>query len=248
MPADVPDASFANYLTCDLPFGYAPSAPLVLPFGAALRESHRKSVIDLQSAFLGRAEALAVPLPQVAYVASLKHDAVLAFLSKGPLQFCGIADQKNYNDTQQRWKDLRKKARAAMDAASAHHGERLVLLQRENTKIEDAKEKLRATIAAGYTALEPLPPEPIELAPPKGWAAWFNLPIKIAEESKEETKAWLRQDSYLRLCQKVVYSVTALPPVVRRHGLFNLPVCLEAMEALQAERAELQARYLAPHL
>jgi hypothetical protein len=246
MPANVPGDSFPEYLKCDLPFGYAASAPLMLPFAAPLKESQRKDVIDLQTRFLDLAERLADSHPWIAYLAALKHDVVLILLSKQPLQFCAIADQKTYNDAQQKWRALRKKSRSAIDDATALNCERLVLLQRESATIEDAEEKLRATLAAGYTALEPLPPEPPP--PDRGWAALLPGGKEKAEAAQAKLKAWLLQDSYLRLCQKPVYSASSLPLPVRKHGLLDLPSCLAELGALRVERAALEAHYLTPYL
>jgi len=243
--------SFLTYLTCDPPAGYPFRTATFPEHSLVLKERERRQFVHQQSVFLETARPFAVSHPWIAYLASLKNEAVLAVIPVDSTPFIDVADQKFLRDSQQKWKALRLETQAAIDQATALSCERLVLLQREASKIDECEKKLRTALDAGFTALKPLPPKPPE--PVHGWLAEIAGAVagKIKADQaakKANWKAWLLQEMYLAVCQGSLHSVTSLPPETRSNGTADLPASLAVLQNLRQERAALVENYITPYV
>ena len=250
MSSDSATTSFVAYLTCGLPFGYPSEPPITPQFLETLRERQRKELVLQQAAFYETANAFAGQCPWIAYIAALKHEAVLAAIPIELPQFVQVTDQKIFNDCHLNWRRLRNESRPAIEDGIAFFCERLIQLQREAWKIDGLENTLRSALAAGFTALLPLDETPPEL--PKGLGANLASAVGLDKERREEIeakiKAWHRQDSYLQLALRTLNKISSLPFETRQNGLKNVPGCLEALKGLREEREILIANYITPYV
>jgi len=165
MPADSDQHDFLHYLMCDLPLGYPLKTPITRLLSPTLTLSSRRELLHQQSRFLDLAKPFLGTHPWIAYLAAIKHEAVLVTIPTYASQLVDIVDQFFFRDLQQKCKELREASRAAIDEATADNCERLILLQCEAAQIDDATKNVSAAIQAGFTAVEPLPPPPPEPEP-----------------------------------------------------------------------------------
>jgi hypothetical protein len=173
MQADAPNHDFLHYLTCDLPFGYPLKTPITRLLDRALTLSSRRELLHQQSRFLDLAKQFLDTHPWIAYLAAIKHEAVLVTIPTYASQLVDIVDQLFFSDLQQKYKELREASRAAIDEETASWCDRLVLLQSEAPQIEDARKNVSAALQAGFTAVEPLPPPPAEPVPEQRVLPYF---------------------------------------------------------------------------
>ena len=165
MPADDSEHDFLHYLTCDLPFGYPLKTPISRLLAPTMTISSRRELLHQQSRFLDSAKPFLGTHPWIAYLAAIKHKAVLVTIPTYPEQLVDVVDKLFFRDLQQKEKELREASRAAIDEATAYCCDRLILLQSEASQIEDARKNVTAALQAGFTAVEPLPPPPPEPSP-----------------------------------------------------------------------------------
>lgn len=285
MPADEPQHDFLHYLTCDLPLGYPLKTPISKLLSPPQQSASRRELLHQQSRFLDFASQFLPTHPWIAYLAAIKHEAVLVAIPTYASQLVDIVDITFFHDLQRKNRDLRDASRAAMDEATASTCDRIILLQCEAAQIEDAQKYITGAIQAGYTAVEPLPPPPPEPLPAHrllpnfivigaaclavsamiplvyGGVAWglagaaatwyFGAQVFKKEEARFEAemvryKASLVFENYHELCRRSVAPILALPLETRKSALGNLPPCLAALEALQPEREDLEARFIRP--
>jgi hypothetical protein len=165
MPADSDQHDFLHYLTCDLPLGYPLKTPIARLLSPTLPLSSRRELLHQQSRFLDLAKQFLGTQPWIAYLAAIKHEAVLVTIPTYASQLVDIVDQFFFRDLQQKCKELREASLAAIDGTTADDCDRLILLQCEAAQIDDATKNVSAAIQAGFTAVEPLPPAPPESSP-----------------------------------------------------------------------------------
>jgi hypothetical protein len=165
MSADTVQLDFLHYLTCDLPLGYPLKTPITKLLSPAQQSISRRELLHQQAAFLDFSTQYLETQPWLAYLAAVKHEAVLIAIPTFAAQLVDVVDKFFYSDLEQKSKELREAARAAIDDATALDCERLVLLQTESPQIEDARKNFAGAINAGFSCLEPLPlppPDPPE--------------------------------------------------------------------------------------
>ena len=246
MSSSPPVPNFPTYLTCDLPAGYPFDTPFWLPQPVVLKESVRRELVRQQATFLEVAEQVVGTHPWLAYLAALKHEAVIALTPIESIPFIEIAEQKFYNDTRQRWRQVKREARAGLDEPTAFFCERLILLQREGLKIDEAVTRMEAAINAGFTALDPNPPPPPpEIA--RGLFGGFEIEPAKDDEAQAARKAWALHETYLGVCQVALKAVNSLPARNKHDMLRDLPACVAALKELREERAALLATYVTPY-
>jgi hypothetical protein len=165
MPADSDHHDFLHYLMCDLPLGYPLKTPITRLLAPTLTLSSRRELLHQQSRFLDLAKQVLGTHPWIAYLAAIKHEAVLVTIPTYAAQLVDIIDQLFFRDLQQKCKELREASRAAIDEATAQNCDRLILLQCEAAQIDDATKNVYAAIQAGFSAVEPLPLPPPEPEP-----------------------------------------------------------------------------------
>jgi hypothetical protein len=173
MPADSAQHDFLHYLACDLPLGYPSKTPISRLLDPALTISPRRELLHQQSQFLDLAKQFLGSHPWIAYLTALKHEAVVVTIPTYDSHLVDVVDKLFFRDLQQKYKELREASRAAIDETTACDCERLVLLQSEAAKIENARKNVRAAIQAGFTAVEPLPPPPPEPSSGLGSLPYF---------------------------------------------------------------------------
>jgi hypothetical protein len=172
MSDDAAQHDFLHYLMCDLPLGYPLKTP-VTKLLASSPNSSRRELLHQQSQFLDFAKRYLGAQPWIAYLATVKHEAVLVTIPTYAPQLVDIVDQLFFSELQQKCKDLRAAARASIDEPTALTCERLVLLQSEAPQIEDALKNVNAALQAGFTAVEPLPLPPAEPVPARRTLPYF---------------------------------------------------------------------------
>jgi len=165
MPADTAQHDFLHYLLCDLPLGYPLKTPITKLLSPELTLSSRRELLHQQDQLLDYAKRYLDEHPWIAYLAAIKHEAVLVAIPTYPSNFVDVVDQFFFSDLQQKYKELRETSRAAIDDATALTCERLVLLLSEAAQIAEATKSVSAALAAGFKGVEPLPPPPPEPAP-----------------------------------------------------------------------------------
>jgi hypothetical protein len=222
--------SFLAFLTCELPYGYPFDPPLTPQSLPLLKERHRKQLVIQQAAFFDAAKEWAATHPWLAYLAALKHEAILDFIPVATTPFVNVTDQKYFNTYQEHWRSLRQESKAAIEDGVAFFCERLVGLQREAALIDEVEKNLRVAVTNGFTALLPISLEP---------------PLKA---NADALKQWTLQDAYLQLCERPLNRITSLPPEMRQNGLKMLPHCVDALKGLREERAHLVASYITHYL
>jgi len=173
MPVDAPDSNFLRYLTCDLPLGYPLKTPVTRLLMPTLTISSRRELLHQQSQFLDWAKPFLGTHPWIAYLAAIKHEAVLVTIPTYASQLVDVVDIVFFTDLQQKCRQLREAAHAAIDQPTAQDCDRLVLLQSEAAQIEDATKNFNAALKAGFTAVEPLPPALPEPEPDHGSLPYF---------------------------------------------------------------------------
>jgi hypothetical protein len=124
----------------------------------ALTLSSRRELLHQQSRFIDFAKPYLATHPWIAYLAAVKHEAVLVTIPTYDSQLVDMVDKLFFRDLQQKCRELRKASRAAIDEPTAQMCDRLILLQSEAIQIEDARKYITGAIQAGFTAVEPLPP------------------------------------------------------------------------------------------
>jgi hypothetical protein len=164
MPDSDAQHDFRHYLLCDLPLGYPSKVPVAKLLDATMM-STRRDLLHQQDEFLESARAYLGAQPWIAYLATVKHEAVLVLIPTYADRLVDIVDQHFFRELQEKYRDLRAAARAAIDDATALTCERLVLLQSEAPQIEDALKSVSGAIEAGFATLEPLPSPPPEPVP-----------------------------------------------------------------------------------
>jgi hypothetical protein len=172
MPADDAQHDFLHYLMCDLPLGYPLKTSITKLLDSSMM-STRRELLHQQAGFLDFAKRYIDAQPWIAYLAAVKHEAVLVTIPTYAPQLVDIVDQLFFGELQQKCKDLRAAARAAIDEPTALTCERLVLLQSEAPQIEDALKNVNGALEAGFTAVEPLPLPPPEPLPAQRVLPYF---------------------------------------------------------------------------
>jgi len=173
MPADTAQHDFLHYLLCDLPLGYPLKTPITKLLSPELALSSRRELMLQQDRLLDYARTYLNTQPWIAYIAAVKHEAVLVAIPTYPSNFVDVVDQFFFKDLQQKYTALREAAHATIDEATAQTCERLVLLQSEALQIEEATKSVKAALAAGFKGVEPLPPPPPEPSPGPQSIPWF---------------------------------------------------------------------------
>ncbi len=151
------DPQFFAYLKCDLPWGYPFGSSLSLLYLLHIREHHRTELLLQQATFLETAECLACSHPWLTYLAVLKHLAVIGAMPHDKASWAAD-DREFFHRCEQKCAPLLEEARMGIDEAMALGCERLVLLQSESFKLDDAERKLEALLGQGLTNLKPQPP------------------------------------------------------------------------------------------
>jgi hypothetical protein len=172
MSDDAARLDFLHYLMCDLPLGYPLKTSITKLLDSSLM-STRRELLHQQDGFLEFSKQYLPGQPWIAYLAAVKHEAVLVTIPTYAPQLVDIVDQHFFSDLQEKYKDLRATARAAIDEPTALTCERLVLLQSEAPQIEDALKSVNGALEAGFTAVEPLPPPPPEPVPAQRVLPYF---------------------------------------------------------------------------
>ena len=173
MPADASDHDFLHYLRCDLPLGYPLKTPISRLLTATLTIASRRELLHQQARFLDLARPYVDTHPWIAYLAAIKHEAVLIAIPTFASQFVDIVDTLFFRDLQLKGKELLEASRAAIDEKTAYDCDRLVLMQSEATQIENATNNVATAIQAGFTAVEPLPTPPPEPLPENRTLPYF---------------------------------------------------------------------------
>jgi len=230
MSSGAPSPNFLTCLTCELPHGYPFDPPLTPQSIPLLKERHRKMLVVQQAALFEMAQPLAATHPWLAYLAALKHDAILSFVPVETTPFVNVTDQKYFNTCQENWRSLRHESRKAIEDGIAFFCERLVSLQREAALIDEVEKNLGVALTKGFTALLP-----ISLEPP-------------ANASPEALKQWTHQDAYVQLCERPLNRITSLSAEMRQNGLKRLQDCIDALKGLREERDILIATYITPYI
>jgi hypothetical protein len=178
MPADTAQLDFLHYLMCDLPLGYPLKTSITKLLDSSLM-STRRELLHQQSDFLDFAKHYLPTQPWITYIAAVKHEAVLVTIPTYAVHLVDIVDKLFFAELQEKCKDLREAARAAIDGPTALICERLVLLQSEAPQIEDALKNVNAALDAGFTTLEPLPPPPPEPVPAQRVLPYFATAVAV---------------------------------------------------------------------
>ena len=179
MPTDTAEQDFLHYLTCDLPLGYPLKTPIARLLASTMMSANRRDLLHRQAEFLDYAGQFLEAHPWISYLAAIKDEAVLVTIPTYESQLVDVVDILFFKDTQQKSKELKEAARAALDDATAQDCERLVLLQAEAAQIEDALKKVGGAIQAGFNAVEPLPRPPAEPVPERKFLPNF-VAISVA--------------------------------------------------------------------
>jgi len=244
------DSEFLTYLKCELPFGYPFEPPLTPQLLPILKERQRMELVRRQAAYFETANQFAPTHPWIAYIAALKHEAILSFIPVETTPFVNVADQKVFNTCHQHWRQLRNESRRTIEDGIAFFCERLVMLQRDAARIDDMEKRLQAALAAGFTALLPITNEPPKLPEGLGTDIAGVLGLKSARRKKAEAaiKTWHLQDSYLQMCQQALNKISSVPAETKREGLKAVPGTLAALNGLKEEREVLKENYITPYL
>ncbi len=101
MSSGTQDSDFLTYLKCELPFGYPFEPPLTPQLLPILKERQRMELVCRQAAYFKAANQVAPTHPWIAYIAALKHEAILSFIPVETTPFVNVADQKVFNTCHQ---------------------------------------------------------------------------------------------------------------------------------------------------
>ena len=249
MSSDAQDSEFLIYLTCGLPFGYPFEPPLTPQLLSNLKERQRMEVVYQQAAYFEAASQLAPSHPWIAYLAALKHEAILSFIPIETTPFVSVTDQKIFNTCHQNWRQLRNDSRRGIEEGIAFFCERLVMLQRDAARIDDLEKRLRAALAAGFPALLPIANEPPKM--PEGLATEIAgvLGLSTARKKAEAAiKTWHLQDSYLQMCQQALNKISSISPEAKREGLKDVQGTVAELNGLKEEREILKGNYITPYI
>jgi hypothetical protein len=148
---------FSDYLKASLPEEY-PKGTVSLSFH--MRDTEAKEFIYQQAQILERAKGFLPEAPYVAYIAALKHAALLSIVKIDTASFGQISDKEYFDRVNRDYEDLAEAAKSQLDETTEWNCSELVALQCVAAKLSGAINILKQAISLGFSAFNEEPPEP----------------------------------------------------------------------------------------